>query len=163
MKRLEQIYLENKQGLFSVALSITRNAAEAEDAIHNAIIRLAKKDIDEIGGLKAYVYASVRNAALDILRKRKRLAETSDDIFDESRAVTRHTPEKELEKQERHFLLRKMVEQLPDKQRQTVVMKIYSGLTFQEIADILEEPLSTVSSRYERCLKSLKSHVETFV
>ena len=163
MKRLEEIYMENKQGLYSLALSITRNCAEAEDAIHNAIIRLARKNIDEIGGLKAYVYASVRNASLDILRKKKRLSETSDDIFEVSNAVTHVHPEQELAEKERHFLIRKMLDRLPDKQRETLVMKIYGELTFQQIADILDEPLSTVSSRYERTLKSLKIHVESLV
>ena len=52
------------------------------------------------------------------------------------------------------------VEQLPDAQRETIVMKVFGGLTFQEIADTQGEPLSTVSSRYQRGLARLKTQME---
>ena len=46
MINLDEIYEEYRQGFFSLALSITRSAAEAEDAVHDAFVKLASKSFD---------------------------------------------------------------------------------------------------------------------
>jgi RNA polymerase sigma-70 factor (ECF subfamily) len=45
---------------------------------------------------------------------------------------------------------------LPDGQRQAVLMKIYGGMTFAEIAEVTGEPLQTIASRYRRALVRLQ-------
>jgi RNA polymerase sigma-70 factor (ECF subfamily) len=157
--RLEQVYRQHRQGLFSVTLSITRNVAEAEDAVHDAFVRLARRVKPVSGDLTAYVYASVRNAALDRLRRRARAPEPLDSVFDEQ-APRAESSEAGYIEDERGRLVREAVEQLPDAQRQAVVMKVYGGLTFQQIADACGEPLSTVSSRYQRALEALRKPLE---
>ena len=52
---------------------------------------------------------------------------------------------------------------LPDAQRETIVMKLYGNLTFDQIAQASDEPLSTVSSRYRRGLAALKESMEALV
>ena len=64
---------------------------------------------------------------------------------------------------ERDHLLQKAVGDLPDGQREVIVMKLYGGLTFEQIAAALDEPLSTVSSRYQRTLEQLRKNVESLV
>ena len=61
---------------------------------------------------------------------------------------------------ERRQLVRHAVEALPIRQRQTVVLRLHAGLTFQQIADTFGEPLQTVASRYRRALKRLKETLE---
>jgi len=78
-------------------------------------------------------------------------------------ADTRETQppsEQALLKGERDRLIRNALDNLPELQQQTVVMKMYGNLTFQQIADALDEPLSTVSSRYQRALKALRHSLE---
>ena len=53
-------------------------------------------------------------------------------------------------------MVRDAIEALPDAQRQTLVLRIYGGLTFKQIAAACDEPLSTVASRYQRVLEDLK-------
>lgn len=163
MTELEDIYRENRQGLYALALSITRIPEEAEDAVHDAIMKLARKGIRPEGNFRAYVYTTVRNTALDKLRYKKRRNEQPESLFVTEQAITETTPEKNIATKERDTHLRKMIDELPDKQKETLVMKIYGGLTFEQIAQALKEPLSTVSSRYARTLKSLKSEVEALV
>ena len=68
-----------------------------------------------------------------------------------------------LQERERNFIIRKEIESLDEPQREVVMMKLYGGLTFEQIAQVREEPLSTVSSRYARTLKNLKSKMEALV
>ena len=79
---LGSIYSGHRQGLFTLALSITRNRHQAEDAVHEAFVRLCRRphSADEP---TAYVYRAVRNAAIDQTRKRAR-TETPEPIFTEN-------------------------------------------------------------------------------
>ena len=57
---------------------------------------------------------------------------------------------------EQELLVRQAMDKLTDEQRHTVVMKVYGGLTFDQIAQTLGEPLPTVAARYRRALEKLK-------
>lgn len=56
--------------------------------------------------------------------------------------------------------IRKLIKLLPDKQRIVVTLKVYQGLTFEEIASILDCPLSTVLSRMRYAVKKLRDYFE---
>jgi RNA polymerase sigma-70 factor (ECF subfamily) len=149
---LEGIYRQHRQGLYSLALSITRQPALAEDVIQEAFARLLRRYRSPVGDPVAYVFASVRNTAIDALRKDARHAAAPASLYN-----GRHEdPAGNLLDGEAAHRLRHAVDSLPDAQRQAVVMKVYAGLTFDQIAEASGEPLSTVSSRYQRALVKLK-------
>jgi RNA polymerase sigma-70 factor (ECF subfamily) len=60
---------------------------------------------------------------------------------------------------EQHALLRRAIDALPQAEREAVVMRIYGGLKFEQIAETLNEPLPTVASRYRRALETLSQRV----
>jgi RNA polymerase sigma-70 factor (ECF subfamily) len=64
------------------------------------------------------------------------------------------------EKSERLSHVRAAVNSLPPELRQVIVMKEFEEMTFQEISDILELPLSTVKSRVYTALKQLRMKLE---
>ena len=70
-QELERIYRDHRQGLFTLALSITRCPDLAEDAVQDAFTRLWRSEIEPQGDSTAYVFASVRNAALELARGRR--------------------------------------------------------------------------------------------
>ena len=149
---LEGIYRQYRQGLYSLALSITREPLQAEDAVQEAFARLWRRDRPPVSDPVAYVFATVRNAAVDTLRQNK--ARAVDPVSLYNGQV--HDPAGSLIEDEAARRLRSAVDNLPDNQRQAVVMKVYAGLTFQQIAEACGEPLSTVSSRYHRALDRLR-------
>jgi RNA polymerase sigma-70 factor (ECF subfamily) len=158
--QLEQIYRQYRQGLFTLALSVTGCPARAEDAIQDAFERMCRTrpgcEGEEISA--GYVFAAVRNAARD-QRRRLRLAEELPvSIFDD-----RPTPEARAEADESAEVLRKCLQELDEDSREVVVMKIYAGLTFDEIAKAMSEPLQTVASRYRRALQRLKDRLGSCV
>src|ERR1035438_8564422 len=67
---LEWIYGRHRKGLFVLALSITRSAVDAEDVVHDAFARLLREPDRIPEDATAYVFAAVRNAAIDRVRRR---------------------------------------------------------------------------------------------
>lgn len=169
---LADIYDRDRQGLYALALSVTRRPDAAEDAVHNAVVRLTQRGRPPEGDARAYVFRSVRNAALDQLRAARRgvqgktLSPIGGEEDETNPGVSIFAdpgpcPAQQTEQAEQHQRLMQAVEQLSDAQRETIVMKVFGGLTFQEIATAQDERLSTVSSRYQRGLARLKTLMET--
>ena len=159
MSQLENVYNENKQSLFSLALSITKNSSDAEDAIHDAILNISKKDLSKVSNLKAYTFMSVRNACYDKCRRRKNLVSDPESIFAEQES-TDSAPEERLYIKERNSLLKKALNQLSKREKEIIMMKLYSQFTFDQISKVLNEPLATISTCYRRSLKKLKSKMK---
>src|SRR5437868_4364722 len=66
----ERIYAEHRRGLFALALTIARCSARAEDAVHEAFVRLwSGRDRLAVDDPVAYAYAAVRRAAIDQVRR----------------------------------------------------------------------------------------------
>ena len=72
------------------------------------------------------------------------------------------SPAREAENVERHLAVRRAVCSLPPDLRQVIVMKEFEELTFQQIADVLELPLSTVKSRLYTALRQLQLRLQKF-
>lgn len=70
------------------------------------------------------------------------------------------SPARQTEKKQRLEIVRRAVNALPPEFKQVIVMKEFEELTFQEIADALDIPLSTVKSRLYTALKQLKMRLE---
>jgi len=83
--------------------------------------------------------------------------ENGDDCFFDSNAKS---PSVLTEQRERIETIRRAVNALPNDLKQIVVMKEFEELTFQEISDTLDLPLSTVKSRLYTALKQLKMRLE---
>ncbi len=153
-QELERIYEKHRQGLYTLALSITRHPSSAEDAVHEAFCRLYKLQVPPLHDKTAYVFAAVRNAAIDQNRRQKPTvqSELAISMFDCGEA----SPDAKAITAEQESLVRQAMDKLTDEQRHTVVMKVYGGLTFDQIAQTLGEPLPTVAARYRRALEKLK-------
>jgi RNA polymerase sigma-70 factor (ECF subfamily) len=156
------VYRDHRQGLFTLALAITRCPHRAEDAVHEAMVRLWQST-DLPREPLPYVFSAVRNAAIDQTRRaavRRRIESTS--IFNgmppgAGPATSRGPPDPAAAAitAEQHARLRQAVDDLPQAEREAIVMRIYGGLKFEQIAEALDEPLPTVASRYRRALETL--------
>lgn len=155
----EHVYRKHRQGLFTLALSITQSAEAAEDAIQTAFERLWRRGLPP-GDPVAYVYRSVRNAAID----QRRRSRTRDAVEDRARSQASiydgaARPADTASRAETAELLRAAIERLPAEQRETIVLRIHSELKFEQIAAILDQPLGTITSRYRRGLEALRERL----
>ena len=153
---IEAIYRQHRNGLFTLALSITGRSESAEDAVHEAVVRLCRANKMPTGDAVAYVFAAVRNAAVDQKRGLGRARPTVS-IFDV--AEPSQAPDLNLHDGERDKMVADAIAELPEDQREAVVMHLYSGLTFQQSAEALNLPLQTLASRYRRALAKLRDQL----
>lgn len=152
---LEQIYRRHRQQLFTCALAVTRCPDRAEDAIQEAFYRLFRSN-SRARQMKAYVFCTVRNAAIDQLRRNPAPAEElSEFIFDPGPGPDHAAAENEFQRQVTAALTT-----LSEDERETIVQHIYGDLTFREIAKIRDAPLGTVTAWYQRGIKKLRERLE---
>lgn len=155
---LERTYTERRQGLFTLALSITRSADLAEDAVQTAFARLCSGLGQPIDDLTAYVFTAVRNAAIDLTRSRRFEPLPTVSLFSNEAM-----PDEVAASEELHDLTAWHIDQLPAEQREVLVMRIHGALSFRQIAEVLGEPLPTVASRYRRVVESLRERLGSLV
>jgi RNA polymerase sigma-70 factor (ECF subfamily) len=148
-----QIWL-NRHGaaLVLLARQFVGSRADAEDVVQEAFVRFwrSRSGVDEPA---AYLFACVKRCALDWQRSRRRRT------VREERAAR---PEAEslfvgaAEHGERQAAIEAALRELPQEQAEIVVMKIWGGLTFPQIAAALELPVNTAASRYRYALVKLR-------
>jgi len=151
IEALRAFYVENRQQLYTYAVSLTRSREAAEDAIQGVFEKLLRGSTLPLD-LRPYVFRSVRNGAMDGWRRSKvRL----DSLFASAASIDAIRPETPTASRpdELHALL----EQLSADERDAIVLRTYSGLTFQQIAQMRDVPLPTVASWYRRGLEQLRS------
>jgi len=162
---LADIYQRYRQGLFTLALSVTRCPSRAEDAVHEAFARLCRRPEALCGrappNAVAYVFAAVRNAAVGQVRRTPRAAdgmELAALLFDLADGPPAHAIEAE-----RARGVAEAVGALTAERREVVILRIYAGLTFSQISAVVGAPLPTVAARYRRALERLRERLESIV
>ena len=151
-EELTRLYRRHGQGLYSLALSITGCGSAAEDAVHDAFRRMLRLGASFNGDGRAYVFAAVRNAAIDQVRRGRSAVGGDDSLFQ----LPASDPAAGLEHAERRGQLARAVDGLCPTEREAVVLRIYGELTFEEIARVTGESVGTTSSRYYRAVKRLE-------
>lgn len=142
---LSAMYDQCVDRLLRLAVTITRNQHDAEDAIQAAMLKVAASPQKLSGADRPwhYLLTMVRNEAIVILRKRKKHFP----IFNIRDLLTRRSVDT-VEQEETHRAVWIALRRLPPEQSSVVVLKIWEGLTFAEIATVVEVTPSTAASRY---------------
>ena len=144
------------QRLVRLAIAVSRNKHDAEDAVQSVLVRVASQPhlLREAERPWSYLLRMVRNEALVIGRKKKRWISASN-LTD---LVTRCCVD-ELEIEETHRAVWSALRTLPAEQAEVVVLKIWEEMTFAEISQLLEASPSTVASRYKYAMPKLARHL----
>ena len=153
---LEELYRRTRGAVYAVALSLLRNAHDAQDVAQDAFVRVweGAAQYRPQGSPMAWLLTVARNLARMKLRQGARQAELSDEEWE---AIPADSPGVTPEDRE---LLQTALAGLEDQERQVVLLHAVTGLKHREIAALLEMPLATVLSKYHRALKKLKSKLK---
>ncbi len=156
--------------LYGTALRLTRNPADAEDIVAEAVERAWAKldELRDIGQLEGWLFRILNNTFVDAWRRRKS-RQDREETLDGPETGPSDTPGFSLFQQlhqpfllwwgtpEEHVLdglLRKDIERalddLPDEFRMVIVLVEIQGYSYQEAGDLLQVPLGTVRSRLSR-------------
>lgn len=149
-KTIERFYAAERQALYTYALSLTGDRERAEDIIHSVVTRLLS------GGrlpneLRPYVFRMIRNAAIDEARRMQRKPDEA------TLLAQRNGQGGDPVQYARYREIESALEALSDDERETVVLKNLTGLTFQEIADVKNVSINTAASWHRRGLQKLRT------
>jgi RNA polymerase sigma-70 factor (ECF subfamily) len=157
-----ELYDRFSRPLYAIALRITTNATEAEDIVQDVFLSLWERAADfdpERGSAFAWAVTQARNRAIDRVRTRTRRAELLTQAAAEDAVNPASAGQDSVAKllaKEHASSLRAAVASLPAEQKRAVDLAFFTGLTQQEIATTLGEPLGTVKARIRRGLLKLR-------
>lgn len=152
--------------LYATALRVLSNEDDARDVTQEVLFMIWEKaPMYDAGRGKPLTWAMtmVRNKAIDklrSLRRRLRLQDELENVTSKLDHLTEHGPIDELQNAERNGILHTALGKLVADQRQAIEMAYFGGLTQQEIASTLNEPLGTVKARIRRGVAQLRRLVE---
>ena len=152
-KALEGLYDRYGEGLYRYALGLVASEADAEDILQELFLHLSGMRRMEVRNLKAYLYGAVRNEAIRIFRGRRRHRGRTVPLED---VVLVESAGEETDPEVTAAVNRALF-RLPATQREVVLLKIYDGLTFEEIAAITGSPRDTGASRYRYAMGKLRA------
>ncbi|MFK5883109.1 MAG: sigma-70 family RNA polymerase sigma factor [Candidatus Izemoplasma sp.] len=157
VEAFEQLYYDTSGAVFGLAMSIVANQADAEDVVQDTYISINNNAYKYQGNGKAmaWIFTITRNHALMKIRDRKkRIHVNLDDVHN---LGVESNVEQEMYNEQ---LIQLLLKVLKEDERQIVIMYVMSNMKHKEISDILQIPLSTVLSKYNRSLKKLKTEME---
>jgi RNA polymerase sigma-70 factor (ECF subfamily) len=154
---LERWYEVHAQALFAYLLNFTRNEQDTRDALQEVFVKLARHPdaLRSARDERAFLIRLAHNAAIDLMRRRGARERTHERFGAENRSVFAGSADPDGES----FRIELSVSmgELPPEQREVVHLKLWEGLTFEEIAAALEIPPNTAASRYRYGLDKLRT------
>ena len=161
------IGLEHLDGLYSYALVLTRNHAEAEDLVQETYVRA----IPAMGRLRAgsntkgWLFTILRNVWRNQLRKWRNgpqmiEMDVGDDVANSIVETSKDSHDLYVSKLEAEQV-RAAIQELPVDFREIILLREYEDLSYQEIANLLDCPVGTVMSRLGRARAKLRVLLST--
>jgi RNA polymerase sigma-70 factor (ECF subfamily) len=147
---LGDLYDRHAAALYRYAVMILADREAAADAVQQVFTRLVdRRDRPQIEA--NYLRRAIRNECFSMLRARRRASQAADshDIL-EAISAPNDVPEERL-------AIQAALLALPADQREVVHLKMFEGLTFQEIAELTGESINTIASRYRYALEKMRA------
>jgi RNA polymerase sigma-70 factor (ECF subfamily) len=147
---LERLYEKHGAALAAYGCCYGLDFAAAEDVVQQVFLKLMEGKVVAAHSPVAYLYRAARNASFNHKRNRRREVELPEGELWFSHATADRAEVLSLQN-----ALRKM----PEEQREAVFLRMWSGMTLQEIAEATDTPLNTVASRYRYALEKLRGQL----
>lgn len=146
----EQLYQKYASLVYRIAFSILKNQENAEDVMQNVFVKLANLSKEKLPSKyeASWLYSVTKNEAISYLRKNKEALPIEE--------VSKERKEDELEEFMQRDSYETMISYLENKEKQIISLKVEMGLSFKEIASLLNMPMGSVQWKYYKSLHSLK-------
>ncbi len=163
-RRFREAVLSHADAAYNLALRLSRRAEVAEDLVHDAYVRALAAFAGYRGGDgRSWILTIVRNRFYDWLREQKLKATAplsrANDADDEEDwdppDLEQDTPEEALARKGEAGALHAMIDRLPPRLREVIVLREMEELSYREIAAVTESPIGSVMSRLARARSAL--------
>lgn len=162
----ETLLKRHKDKIFTTIIMIVKDKYVAEDIFQETFIKIVKmlrsgKYTDD-GRFAQYAVRIARNMSIDFFRRAKNKptinGETGESILDTMSFA--ENKQKSMEKEEEISTIRRLVDELPDDQKEVLLLRHYGDMSFKEIADITKVPLNTALGRMRYALINMRKLIE---
>ena len=156
---LERLYDEHAQALFAFVLNFLRHEADTRDVLQELFVKVARNPrlLQGVKDERGFLLRLAHNLAIDLMRRRAARDRTYGQLETEEGALFAATDDPD----EKYFAgkLSEALGELPAEQRAVVHLKLWEGLTFEQIAATLDIPPNTAASRYRYALDKLRARL----
>ena len=156
---LGRLYDEHAQSLYAFLLNFTRDESDTRDLLQEIFVKLARdpKLLAGVRDERAFLIRLAHNAAIDLIRRRGTRERTKENFAAETMAP--FMPASNPDEQAFRTELAEALAELPPDQRAVVHLKLWAGLTFEQISGAFDIPLNTAASRYRYGLDKLRERL----
>jgi RNA polymerase sigma-70 factor (ECF subfamily) len=146
--------------LVGYALRFTNgNLETARDVVQDTFLKLCTADRAKIDGhIGPWLYTVCRNRALDVAKKEGRMEPLKDGIAEAVPSMA-PAPSATAERRETHDLVLEVVDGLPPNQQELFKLKFQDGLTYREISEITDTPISNISYHIHAALGKIRDRL----
>lgn len=150
-KEFEKLYEQYGNLVYKIAFSIVKNREQSEDIKQIVFLKIWKIEKDKLPARNeaSWLYSITKNETLNYIKKQKDTI-SLDDIY----YIT--VEDKELNKIIDKESYNKILDRLESKEQEIISLKILGNLLFQEIAQMLDEPVGTIKWKYYKSIHTLK-------
>jgi len=165
IRSFELLISEYQVYAYNVAYRMLGNEEDAKDITQEALIKVYKSihKFKETSNFSTWLYRIVMNTCKDELKKRKEVTlsldkeiETDDGTVSLEIGDERLNPSVVVERNEVGHVVQEAISALPDANRIVIVLRDIQGLSYEEISQVIKEPIGTVKSRINRGRGQLK-------
>jgi RNA polymerase sigma factor (sigma-70 family) len=149
-----------KNRLYATILRMTKNPQDAQDLVQDAFIKVYRNldKYDASGSFSSWLYRVSINHCMDEFRK-KRYSTVQVEI-DETKVVNREHPEVVFLKKEKSRQLERLISTLPEDERLIILLRYINEISYEEIGEMIDVPLSTVRNKLHRAKKKMRETVK---
>jgi RNA polymerase sigma-70 factor, ECF subfamily len=158
---LKTLFLKYYPKLFDYAFSFLKNKFEANEAVSDVFFKIwqIRAQIDADMNLQGYLFASVRNQSLNLIRANRKNFLSLTEISRQDEQST-ESIEQDIFFEEYEQQLLAIVNRMPTRQREVFQLSRLSGLTYLEIAEALSISVHTVQEHMVNALKHLRKCIK---
>ena len=157
MKTFEELVRAHRGRIYGICYRYAGNPADADDLAQDVLLKVyrALPTFRGDASLATWIYRIAVNTCLNWISARKgRTDELPEDLVDKGLS-----PAERLAKREVTKLVQAAIRKLPDRQRMTLVLRVYEELTHKEIAEAMSCPVGTAKANFFFALKNLRKHL----
>lgn len=158
VRKMEEIINLKQDWLFRFAYLRVGRREDAEDIVQDVLLKLfqSKENLASIDKTEHYLICAVRNACIDYLRRQPPVVMTG--LENAAQMVEDSDVDKEMH--DEYESINRLLQMIPQEQAEIVRLHCTDGLTFRQIAEVLELLEPTVKSRYRYAIDKIRKAYE---
>ena len=169
----QALFQKYHRRVYSVALGVVKRPEDAMDVVQDAFIKVHKHLATFQGASSFYtwLYRIVMNLGIDHVRRTRKVVEWGDDVpLDQAAGdgtmvpkVADANPSRTLVRRELSDKIRQALDTLPEYHRAVILLREVEGMSYEEIAEVLDVPKGTIMSRLFHARRKMQDQLQPYL